>query len=160
HARPAAGPGRPALTAGEGGRMSHSEALVLPRPTLVRDLVALTKPGITGLVLCTTAGGFLLAPNPVAWPSMLLTLIATAAIVRAANALNCYVEPDVDAKMERTRNRPLPAHRLDPRVALTAGIALACISLPVLVLAAGPLAATLALFAFFSYVFLYTPLKL
>ncbi len=125
----------------------------------IRDLVALTKPRVTALVIATTAGGLWLAPGTLTLVKTLATLLATSAVVGAANALNCWLERDVDRHMTRTRNRPLPAGRLQPGHALGLGIVLAVISVPVLALVASPMAGLLATVALVSYVGLYTPLK-
>jgi protoheme IX farnesyltransferase len=129
-------------------------------PALVRDVISLAKPRVTALVLCTTAGGLYLAPDAVATPLVLLTLLATAMTVGAANTLNCYLERDVDGLMERTRNRPLPAGRLDPRLALAVGLALAVVSVPLLTIFVNPLTGLLGAVALVTYVLVYTPLKL
>ena len=87
----------------------------------LRDFAALTKPSVTALVLVTTTGGVWLAPGHLGWTGLLATLLGTAAVVGAANALNCYLERDVDRHMGRTRNRPLPAGRMRPTHALVFG---------------------------------------
>ena len=135
----------------------HTRALSVS--SAAADLLALTKPRLSGLVVITAAGGLWLAPGTVPVPKALITLLALASVVGAANALNCYLERDSDKLMERTRNRPLPAGRMEPRVALWFGCSLAAVSLPVLFLAVNPLTGTLAAIAFFSYVLVYTPLK-
>lgn len=125
----------------------------------VRDLVTLTKPRLTSVVLATTSGGMWIAPTR---PSALvasLTLLGTTLIVAGAHALNMYIERDSDAFMERTRNRPLPAGRLSPKVALWFGVALSAIAVPVLAIGANPTTALLALIANLSYVLAYTPMK-
>jgi protoheme IX farnesyltransferase len=124
-----------------------------------RDLVELCKPGITALVLCTTAGGVYLAPGHVMVWRALVVIVTTAAVVSAANALNQYLERDIDGFMERTRNRPLPARRLDAQVALGFGLAVAALALPPLFLAGGWLTGALAVVALVSYVLVYTPMK-
>lgn len=111
------------------------------------------------MVIFTTLGGFLLAPGRVDVVHAILTVIGTTLVVAAANTLNMYWERDSDAFMERTRDRPLPAGRMQPAVALWFGVGLTAISLPLLASTAGPLPATLAAVAFLSYVFVYTPLK-
>jgi protoheme IX farnesyltransferase len=88
-----------------------------------------------------------------------MTLIGTVLIVAAANVLNMYLERDTDALMARTMNRPLPAHRLEPEVALKFGLALAAVSVPLLTFAVGALPGLLASIALVSYVLLYTPMK-
>ncbi len=125
----------------------------------VRDLVALTKPRITLMVIITTAGGLWLAPSHVPLMTVLATLFATALVVGAANTLNCWLERDVDRHMARTKRRPLPDGRLDPRHALLFGLALGAISVPVLTLAVNPLTGLLAAVALVTYVWIYTPLK-
>ena len=136
-------------------------ALVAAQPSwgVLRDLFALGKPRLSLLVLFTTGGGIWLASR--AGPSLgaLWTLAATALLVAAANALNSYIERDIDGRMHRTRNRPLPAGRLEPRVALVAGSLAAAVALPALAWLANPLTALLGAAAFVLYVFIYTPMK-
>jgi heme o synthase len=130
----------------------------------VADLVALTKPRITLMTIITTVGGLLLArrqgigvastPWLVAW-----TVLGTALVVAGANALNMYMERDVDGKMTRTKNRPLPAGRMSPRVALWFGVTLSVLSVPILAVGVNPLTALLAVLANVAYVLAYTPLK-
>lgn len=127
--------------------------------TTASDLISLTKPRLSSLVLITTAGGMFLAPGPLDTVRALVTLLATAGTVGAANALNCYWERHSDQYMARTRNRPLPSGRMEPSVALWFGISLAMVSLPALALGANPLTAGLGLIALLSYVLAYTPLK-
>jgi heme o synthase len=124
-----------------------------------RDLLLLSKPRLSGLVMLTSAGGMWLAPGDIAPARAVLSVLATAMVVGAANALNCYVERDVDARMRRTRERPLPAGRVDPFVALGLGIAVPAFALPILALAANGLTAFLALVALAVYVLVYTPMK-
>jgi protoheme IX farnesyltransferase len=123
------------------------------------DLVKLAKPRITGLVLATFGGAVWLAPGPMATWRLVMTLVGTALIVGASNAINMYLERDVDGLMERTRDRPLPNGRISPEAALIFGTALACAALPLLFLAGNALTGILAGVAFFSYVGLYTPMK-
>jgi protoheme IX farnesyltransferase len=126
---------------------------------LGRELLLLSKPRLSGLVLLTTGGGMWLAPGRIGPARALLTVICTAAVVGAANALNSWLERDSDALMHRTRDRPLPAGRLDPTLALAFGVGVPIFALPVLALVAGPLTGALALLALVSYVAVYTPLK-
>lgn len=133
--------------------------LVLPPRTHARDLLALTKPRITVFVLCTTAGALALAPGSASWSLVLATLVGTALIVASANALNCWMERDSDGLMARTKNRPLPAGRLDPQVALVFGLALGALAVPVLAVLVNPLTGLLSAIALLSYVWLYTPMK-
>ena len=120
---------------------------------------ALTKPGITHLVVLTTAAGFWLggpgAPN---W-DMLAALLGTALVTAGTNALNQWWERDADARMARTCRRPLPSGSLSPRSAFVFGVSIAIVGLIWLALLVNPLTAWLAGASLASYVFLYTPLK-
>ena len=125
---------------------------------LVRDLFALTKPRITALVLLTDAAGMWLAPGRAKPANVLVSLSGTALIVAAANTLNMWWERDVDARMVRTQNRPLPAGRLAPETALAFGLVLALVSTPML-FCVSVTTGVLGLVALLSYVAVYTPLK-
>jgi protoheme IX farnesyltransferase len=128
------------------------------RLPVLRDLVALTKPRITTLVLVTGAAGMCLAPGHASLRTLLLSLVGTALIVGSANALNMWWERDVDRHMARTRNRPLPAGRLSPDVALVFGLALGVVSAPMLFLV-NVTTGLLGLVALVTYTVVYTPLK-
>src|SRR5262249_36212412 len=91
------------------------------------SMVSLGKPRITGLVVITFLGGLWLAPGDIARWRTIMTLIGTALLVAASNALNMYLERDVDALMERPRNRPLPRGTVSPEAALAFGTGLACV---------------------------------
>jgi len=143
-----------------------SQALEAQAVTRSRDfarvagaLVQLTKPGVTRMVLVTTAIGAILAPGRPVLSKLVITVVATAAVVAAANALNMYLERDVDARMARTRERPIPSGRISPEVALWFGVVLAIAGLVVLSFVVHPLAGLLCSVAFLSYVLVYTPLK-
>lgn len=123
----------------------------------LRHYLALTKPRIlllvifTGLpVMAMAAGGW---PHP-AFIAVTLTGIALAA--GAANTFNCYIERDLDARMERTRSRPLPAAVLAPGRALAFGLGLAGTSTALLYAAGGAPAAALGVASILFYVFVYT----
>ena len=132
----------------------------LPRPVSpAADLLALTKPRLSSLVLCTLAGGMWLAPGELSVGRWVVTLLGTAGTVAAANALNCWVERDRDRYMARTRGRPLPSGRMEPGVALGFGLFLAVFSLPLLALGSNGLTGSLGFLALVSYVAAYTPLK-
>jgi protoheme IX farnesyltransferase len=122
-------------------------------------VLELTKPSLATLVMVTAFAGAVVAGGPLPLGRMLVALVATAFVVGAANALNMVAEVDADAQMARTRKRPLPSGRLSPEVALGFGVLSASFGLNVLGMAAGGLACGLALLAFVSYVFVYTPLK-
>jgi protoheme IX farnesyltransferase len=131
----------------------------IARSSFVSDVIALGKPRITFMVLITTTVGLLLAPAAAAPSLIVSTLLGVALVVAGANALNMYLERDVDALMSRTRNRPLPAGRLQPEIALGFGIACAVISVPLLAIRVNPLTGFLAALSLVLYVLAYTPLK-
>jgi heme o synthase len=124
----------------------------------LRDLVTLTKPRITVIVVATCAAGMAIAPVRIPGSVAALALLGTALIVASANALNMWWERDTDGLMVRTRRRPLPAGRMAPDVALFFGLALGASSIPMLV-AVNRLTAALGLLALVIYVLAYTPLK-
>jgi len=142
---------------------SPAAGVLLAAPPAVgarlRDLVALGKPRLSGLVLFSGAIGIWLAPSAPGVLNSLAFLVATASLIGAANMLNCWIEVEIDALMHRTRGRPLPAGRLQPQTALVTGTTLAVLSLAVLSAAAGTLTAGLGVLALVSYVLVYTPLK-
>lgn len=161
---PPEGPRKPTLDGRAAARVDPGGVPPLVRaahrPLSAADLLSLTKPRLSSLVLCTCAGGMWLAPGRLTPAHWLLTLLGTAGTVGAANALNCYVERDIDRAMPRTRNRPLPAGRMEPSVALAFAVALAAVSLPVLAVGSNLLTTGLGLLALVTYVGVYTPLKL
>ena len=126
---------------------------------LVSDLVALTKPRVTALVMATAAVGMGLAPGHIGWTRALAMFGTTALLVGSANALNCWLERETDVFMQRTCRRPLPARRLDPQLAFVFAAVLALVSLPLLTLAINPMTGLLGAVSLWSYVWLYTPLK-
>jgi protoheme IX farnesyltransferase len=132
----------------------HKRASVSPA-----DLVALAKPRVTALVITTTAGGLWLAPMRVGLGVAGLAMLGTVLIVAGANALNMYIEREIDGRMDRTKDRPLPAGRLAPRVALWFGVALSVAAVPILAIGVNLTTALLAVLAHLSYVLAYTPLK-
>jgi protoheme IX farnesyltransferase len=124
-----------------------------------RDMLDLAKPRITTMVVFTTAMGVWLAPGGIGPARTLLLLFGTALLVGSANTLNCWYERETDGLMVRTRNRPLPAGRLDPWTALAMGIVCGVFAIPILAIAINPLTALLGAIAHLSYVLVYTPLK-
>lgn len=136
-----------------------SVALEAPRRRIVSDYLELSKSRIVFLVVITTAAGFLFAAQKVDPLLLLHTLIGTALVAAGTNALNQYVERAHDAKMHRTRTRPLPAGRITPRAALLFSSAIAVIGTLYLGFAVNWLTAFLGAFTLTSYIFVYTPLK-
>jgi protoheme IX farnesyltransferase len=144
---PAAPPDRPA-------------AQPAPAGAAARDFYALTKPGITRLVVMTAAAGYYLAAQDrFDLARFGHTLLGTALVASGTNALNQWWERDVDARMQRTRDRPLPAGRLDARAALGFGLGAAALGVAWLLTFVNALTALLAALTTVSYVLCYTPLK-
>ncbi len=135
-------------------------ALERATPSRLADFAELAKPGISLMVVLTAAMGYLLAEQgPVSLLLLFHTLLGTGLVSAGASALNHVLERNLDAKMERTANRPLPAGRLDPDIALLFGVALGVLGLGYLALFVNLLTALLGAAALGGYVFVYTPLK-
>jgi len=132
----------------------------LPTGTLVADLIELTKPRITVMVVVTAGIGMLLAANG-GLPLELIvhTLVGTALLSAGSSALNQVLERDLDALMERTADRPLPAGRMSADTGLLFGVGLAIVGLLELAVGVNLLTALLGAVALAGYVFVYTPLK-
>jgi protoheme IX farnesyltransferase len=107
----------------------------------------------------TTAGAMSLAPGLVGPSTWVPLFLGTALIVASANSLNMYLEREIDCHMARTKTRPLPAGRMDPRVALVFGLVTVAISVPLLTFGVNALTGLCGAVAFVSYVMLYTPMK-
>lgn len=132
----------------------------LPAAVRLNDLVELTKPGITLMVVLTAGLGFLLArEGELPWVLLLHTLLGTGLVSAGASALNHVLERETDARMRRTAERPIPAGRLDAEVGLLFGVGLAIVGLAELAFAVNLLTALLGAVALAGYVFAYTPLK-
>jgi protoheme IX farnesyltransferase len=119
--------------------------------------VALTKPRIIELLLITTVPTMVLAEQ--GWPSTWLvvwTLVGGSLAAGSANAINMYVDRDIDRLMERTKNRPLVTGAVAPRDALVFAVILQVIAFAVLWASSNLLAAVLALSATAFYVGVYT----
>ncbi len=136
-----------------------SPALCVSRSSLA-DYVELTKPRITSMVVLTSLLGFVMGSvGPVSAAALLAALLGTGLVAAGASALNMVLERDTDARMQRTRNRPLPAGRLRVLDAVGFGAALTLLGLAELLWLSGRLAALVALATWASYLFVYTPLK-
>ena len=129
-------------------------------PSLPADLWELTKPGINALVLVTAAvGSYLASEGRLDIQLLIWTLGGTALLSGGTNALNQYAERVADTRMKRTRDRPLPAGRLQPGLALTFAVSISVAGALVLALLVNPLTALLGVVALVVYIFAYTPLK-
>jgi protoheme IX farnesyltransferase len=125
----------------------------------VREYVALTKPRIIELLLVTTVPVMMLAAGGL--PPLRLvaaTLVGGTMAAGAANALNCYVDRDIDVLMRRTAQRPLTRAAIPPGRALAFGLALAVLAVAELTVTTNVLSAALALAAIAFYVLVYTML--
>ena len=121
-----------------------------------RDFLALTKPRVMTLVVFTGLCGLLAAPDAI-HPVLAFTAILCIALgAGAAASLNQWYEADIDAKMKRTANRPLPAGRMDRQSALHFGVGLSFFSVILMGMATNWLAAAVLAVSILFYVFIYT----
>jgi len=132
----------------------------VPVSIRLADFKELAKPGITVMVVLTAGLGFLLGEQEgISFLLLVHTLLGTGLVSAGASTLNQVIERDTDALMRRTAQRPLPAGRMDPDVALLFGVALSVAGLAELALGVNLLTALLGAVALAGYVFVYTPLK-
>ncbi len=126
----------------------------------VADFLALTKPRLVLMVLISALAGYYLgSTGRFDWIRLVNTLIGTALAAGGSIALNQYIERDLDAKMKRTRLRPLPDGRLQPDGALIFAVAISLGGVIYLLFAVNALSSLFAAMTVSSYIFLYTPLK-
>ena len=139
---------------------AYGEAPALSRARLA-DYVQLTRPRLAAMALVTVAAGAILASAGAPdWWVVAHALVGAALVAAGASALNQLMEREIDARMQRTQDRPLPAGRLQSGEVLIFGIASATAGVVYLALALPhPLAAVAAALTFLIYVFVYTPLK-
>jgi protoheme IX farnesyltransferase len=125
----------------------------------LKAYVALTKPRIIELLLVTTLPAMILAAGGLPRIAVVVATMAAGTLAAgSANALNCYIDRDIDAVMRRTGHRPLARHEVSPHGALRFGIALGVIAIGVMGLATNWLAAILTAAAIAFYVVVYTML--
>jgi protoheme IX farnesyltransferase len=132
--------------------LTHDQSL----PADWRDLLALTKPRVMSLVVFTGLCGLLAAPGAVHPVLGFAAVLCIALGAGAAGALNQWYESDLDAKMKRTANRPLPAGRMTRQTALHFGVGLAVFSVILMDLAANHPAAAILAVSILFYVLVYT----
>jgi protoheme IX farnesyltransferase len=125
----------------------------------LRDLIALSKPGIVIMCLVEASGGLWLAPGTAPLATWLWTFIGLSLVVASSNAWNMLWERESDKFMERTRNRPLPSGRMRPATAGAFALVTGVASVWLFATQVNALSAWLALASMFSYVLVYTPLK-
>src|ERR1700733_5174645 len=124
---------------------------------VARDYVALTKPRVILLLEVTAVAAMVIADR--GWPGWRLVLLTVAGgwlAAAGANAITCWFDRDIDQTMGRTRTRPLPAGRIEPRQALAFGVVLGVASFVLLATTVNVLSASLALLALLFYGFVYT----
>lgn len=123
--------------------------------TLLQDLVMLTKPRIISLLLVTTVAPMFVAGNP-SWDLVLIVLLGGYLMAGGANAVNMYMDRDIDDRMARTRLRPIPSGRMSGTSVLAFGVALATAATFLFGFFVNVISAALALAGFYFYVFIYT----
>src|SRR4249920_2819410 len=120
------------------------------------DWIALLKPRVMTLVVFTGLIGLLIAPGHLHVVLAFTAVLCIAVAAGACGAINMWYDRDIDAVMRRTRNRPIPAGRIEPGAALGYGVTLAIGSVIVMGLAVNPVAAGLLALSIAFYVFVYT----
>lgn len=129
----------------------------------LKDYWALSKPRVTLLVWATTLAGMVLAAKiaaiSVSGSLLFFTLVGSWLVIAAANVLNQVLEVEPDSRMQRTRNRPLPANRVGLTEGLALGVLWAVAGLAMLAFFVNLLTAALGALSIALYVFAYTPLK-
>ncbi|MEO8577301.1 MAG: heme o synthase [Gemmatimonadales bacterium] len=123
--------------------------------TLLQDMVMLTKPRIISLLLVTTVAPMFVAGSP-GWDLVLLVLVGGYLMAGGANAVNMYMDRDIDDRMARTRLRPIPSGRMSSISVLAFGVALATAATFLFAYFVNVISAALALAGFYFYIFIYT----
>lgn len=129
--------------------------------SIFADFKAITKAGLAISVLFSSIASYLLGfndTNPFSWTVLLKLAIGGYCMVGASNAYNQVIEKDLDALMDRTKNRPVPAGRMSPNAALVIASILTIIGI-VLLYTINPKTAMFGAISIFLYTSIYTPLK-
>jgi protoheme IX farnesyltransferase len=135
--------------------MTEVAATKAENKSFARDLVALTKPRIISLLLVTTIAPMYVAGDP-SWQLVLAVFVGGYLMAGGANAVNMYMDRDIDDRMSRTRLRPIPSGRMRAEAVLAFGVLCATTATFLLAHVANVLTAALALGGFYTYVFVYT----
>jgi protoheme IX farnesyltransferase len=147
----------PAATSAE---RAGSRAAAPPPPSRLADLLVLSKVRLNSLVVFTSGIGCYLAARPTMDLGVLAAAcVGTALVASGAAALNQVSEADLDAKMHRTENRPVPTGRLQPGTGRLVGLGLAVLGTALLAFMTGLVAAGLAVATLVIYIVIYTPMK-
>jgi protoheme IX farnesyltransferase len=139
----------------------NSTTNTLSLKAIFRDFKEITKAGLAISVLFSSIAGYLLGfdeSHPFSWTTLIMLIIGGYCMVGASNAFNQVIEKDLDALMDRTKNRPVPAGRMSPNVALFVASLLTIIGLILLYLI-NPKTAMFGAISIFLYTSAYTPLK-
>ena len=120
------------------------------------DYAILLKPRVMSLVLFTSIVGIVMAPGTIDWFTALAAIICIGMGAGASGAINMWYERELDGKMERTRDRPIPAGRMSPNNALWFGLTLIIVSIAAMLLFVNDVAAILLTVTIIYYVFIYT----
>ena len=124
---------------------------------LIRDYLGLTKPRVIPLLLLVTLATMLLASEGApSWVTVAVTLLGGTLAIGGAQAMNAYIDRDLDRKMKRTRDRPLAAGRISPASALVFELALATVSLMLMGFVVNVMSALLTLGTLVFYVVVYS----
>lgn len=126
--------------------------------SIVKDFKQLTKVGLSVSVVFTSVTGYLLGAETINYTTILLLSIGGYLMVGASNAFNQVIEKDIDALMQRTKNRPLPAKRMTVTTALIIAVAFTIAGIGILY-AINPKCALFGAISIFLYTSAYTPLK-
>ncbi len=129
------------------------------KPTILADLVTLTKPRIISLLLVTTVAPMFMTDRGLPSAALVLWVVVAGYLMAGgANAINMWFDRDIDDRMTRTRLRPIPSGRITPGQGLFFGVALGAIAFVIFWYQVNPLSAWLALSGLLFYVFIYTML--
>ncbi len=125
-----------------------------------RDYSQLLKPNLSFMVVFSSVAGYLLAPGvSFVWMDVLVLFLGGTLVTGGANTLNQVLERDIDALMNRTRNRPLPDGRMSVAEALTLGLGCAAAGAVLMAVHFNPLTGGLSVLSLVLYAFAYTPMK-
>ncbi|MEC7647966.1 MAG: heme o synthase [Pseudomonadota bacterium] len=136
--------------------MTGTTYQTVPAQGDVGDFFALMKPRVMSLVVFTGFAGLVVAPGEIHPLLAAVAILCIALASGAAGAINMWYDRDIDAVMERTRERPIPTGRVEPAEALTFGVILSAFAVMMMFLATNAVAAGLLAAAVLFYVFVYT----
>lgn len=134
-----------------------TETAVVPQPSLWKDYLSLTKPGVISLLIFTTFAAMFITPEGVPSLSLIFwTMLGGWLMPAGAQSINCYFDRDIDVKMGRTSRRPIPSGRIPAWHALALGIFLGVLAFAILAIFVNVLTAWVALAGYIYYAVIYT----